>query len=306
MSAVDPKDDGAAARAEASRASPSPRDTKDGAKVTDDGRSRQHCSFILLAEFDIDRGSTLAHVYPNEDAVRGHDHHTLAELMLPDGVHARAEDSTVFLLPCNEEAGEDGRPLTHVINLVRTKHDSSVRRGALVKAMAIGTRHPCLGVFKPMLMTALDEYFAHPGLTILQKLYDAINGIDLQHVPCFTPTQKTLLRSSERRDLFLERYRQAAISAGHTDLALDSTRTHHARSASSSTSASSRSPNDAASQQGGESLKERGGKGRQGEGLDTHWCEVSADLFSQRIVLSWPLDGWQDEVGEVSTICYAF
>lgn len=33
----------------------------------------QHCSFVMLAEFDIDRGSTLAHVWPDRSAIRGHD-----------------------------------------------------------------------------------------------------------------------------------------------------------------------------------------------------------------------------------------
>lgn len=70
--------------------------------------------------------------------------------MLPDGAHARAEDWTIFFLKSHpktestsrksiegmsdtnysgtgvdEEATED---LTYVINLVRTKHDTSVRR----------------------------------------------------------------------------------------------------------------------------------------------------------------------------------
>lgn len=112
------------------------------------GPGEQHCSFVLLAEFDIDRGSTLAHVYPTPDLVQGHDDHALAELMLPDGAHARSEDWTTFFLPDKTPDAQASAPLTYVLNLVRTKHDASVRRGALVKAIAIGSRHPCLRVFK--------------------------------------------------------------------------------------------------------------------------------------------------------------
>lgn len=76
----------------------------------------------------------------------------LAELMLPDGAHARAEDWTVFFLDdkkplrslgvsrSSSELDEKRREskeashidesgsLTHVLNLVRTKHDNTVRR----------------------------------------------------------------------------------------------------------------------------------------------------------------------------------
>ncbi len=133
----------------------------------DAGRSQKYCSFCLLAEFDIDKGSTLAYQYPEPT---GHDPHTLAELMLPDGAHLRREDWTFFFLkpppdpnvdqPQNQQSAFDdsddeegtgrakgGRKdkaqakgkskmfkptptedLTFVINLVRTKHDTSVRR----------------------------------------------------------------------------------------------------------------------------------------------------------------------------------
>ncbi|PWN23179.1 spindle pole body interacting protein [Microstroma glucosiphilum] len=132
--------------------------------------------------------------------------------MLPDGAHARSEDWTVFFLP-DAEAGpsksssSSSQPdLTYVINLVRTKHDSSVRRGALVKALAIGTKHPCLHVFKPALVLALDEYFSSGGHSSLEQLYEAINAIDLSPMPRFTRAEKVVLRASERKDLFIDRF----------------------------------------------------------------------------------------------------
>ncbi|KAK0544318.1 hypothetical protein OC846_006120 [Tilletia horrida] len=192
----------------------------------------KHCHFVLLAEFDIDRGSTLAHQYP---APIGHDDHILAELMLPDGAHARSEDWTVFFLKqtsprarqptsgdgsdstnaakdpsANRKSTGFGTPadqdIVYVLNLVRTKHDTTVRRGAMVKAMCIGTSHPYIQIFRPALLLALDDYFADPGMDCLARLYEAINDLDLTAMPVFSNAEKLILRASERRDLFEERF----------------------------------------------------------------------------------------------------
>lgn len=48
----------------------------------------------------------------------------------------------------SEPEGGEGPPLIHVLNLVNTKHDKSVKRGAVVRAMAICTRHPFLHIYK--------------------------------------------------------------------------------------------------------------------------------------------------------------
>lgn len=155
----------------------------------------------------------MEHQYPG--AISG-DENMLAELMLPDQVHNRKEDWTIFFLhkdtteeeePVEEGSsekkedgvegegatgvqednsgadgevstietdggeeqdyaeGEEGPPLIYVLNLVNTKHDKSVKRfvptcghftsssdtssrGAVVKAMAICTRHPFLHIYK--------------------------------------------------------------------------------------------------------------------------------------------------------------
>ncbi|ETS60005.1 hypothetical protein PaG_05996 [Moesziomyces aphidis] len=198
-----------------------------------DRNANDHCTFCMLAEFDIDRGSTLSYQYP---APSGYDEHMLAELMLPDGVHTRTEDWTFFFLKppgtqrpaLRDAAADDDRSsqshasvsasgsqdpsswlsddLTYVINLVRTKHDNTVRRGAMVKAMAIGTRHPFIDVFKPALLLALDDYFQDPGPDCLARLYDSINRLDLLSAPTFSRAEKLVLRASDRRDLFEERF----------------------------------------------------------------------------------------------------
>jgi len=47
-----------------------------------------------------------------------------------------------------EPEGGEGPPLIYVLNLVYTKHDRTAKRGAVVKAMAICTRHPFLHIYK--------------------------------------------------------------------------------------------------------------------------------------------------------------
>lgn len=48
----------------------------------------------------------------------------------------------------SEPEGGEGPPLVYVLNLVNTKQDKTVKRGAVVKAMAICTRHPFLHIYK--------------------------------------------------------------------------------------------------------------------------------------------------------------
>jgi len=55
----------------------------------------KHINHILVAEFDIDKGSQLTHQYPEKTGI---EEHKLAELMLPDGAHLREEDWTFFIL----------------------------------------------------------------------------------------------------------------------------------------------------------------------------------------------------------------
>ena len=216
--------------------------------------------YILVASFDIDRGSVMEHQYPSPV---GGDEHMLAELMLPDQAHVRSQDWTIFFLHKDaaveeegegagagrrkkrrgrgegqvnggaemsgseedeseeeeeeeEESGEedgdvemehvDGPPLVYVLNLVNTKQDNSVKRGAIVKAMAICTRHPFLHIYKPLLLLALQQYFAKPVMETLASLYDAVNSMDLSLMPRLSYHEKTILQSSDAKDLFLEKF----------------------------------------------------------------------------------------------------
>ena len=52
--------------------------------------------YILVAEFDIGKGSTLKYSYPGK--IEGYDDSQLAEWMLPEGAHKREDDWTYFFL----------------------------------------------------------------------------------------------------------------------------------------------------------------------------------------------------------------
>ncbi|KAF9236644.1 docking domain of Afi1 for Arf3 in vesicle trafficking-domain-containing protein [Melanogaster broomeanus] len=179
-----------------------------------------HCSFVLLAEFDIDSGPQLTYQFPQP---LGADEGLLANLMLPDGAERHLEDWTIFFLnqtpfntispvlaletpePSHAQSDGETRPeLIYVLNLVRTKHDKTARRGAVVKAMAICTRHPFIQIFKPVLLLALDDYFANPSQDCLARLFDAINSMDVTGAPELTRYEKLILRASDRKDIFSE------------------------------------------------------------------------------------------------------
>ncbi|KAI0396912.1 spindle pole body interacting protein [Xylariaceae sp. FL0594] len=109
-----------------------------------------------------------------------------------------------------EPEGGEGPPLIYVLNLVYTKHDRTAKRGAVVKAMAICTRHPFLHIYKPLLLLALEEYFKSPVQETLSLLYDAVNEMDLSLMPRLSLLEKYLLQSSNNKDLFVEKFERMA------------------------------------------------------------------------------------------------
>ncbi|KAI3602752.1 spindle pole body interacting protein [Moniliophthora roreri] len=150
--------------------------------------------------------------------------------MLPDGAETQLDDWTVFFLnqtPFNtispvlaldspelrstglpgEEANPAGKPdLLCVLNLVRTKHDKTLDRGARVLALAICTRHPFIQIFKPVLLMALDDYLTNPSQDCLARLFDAVNSMDFSGAPILTRHEKMVMRLSERKDIFAEKF----------------------------------------------------------------------------------------------------
>lgn len=85
----------------------------------------------------------------------------------------------------------------------------TMRRGAVVKAMAICTRHPFIQIFKPVLLMALDDYFSDPSQEWLARLFDAVNAMDISQAPVLSRDEKLVMRVSERKDVFIEKFHDA-------------------------------------------------------------------------------------------------
>ncbi|MCJ1438344.1 hypothetical protein MMC27_007732 [Xylographa pallens] len=107
-----------------------------------------------------------------------------------------------------EVEGGEGPPLIYVLNLVNTKQDTTAKRGAVVKAMAICTRHSFLHIYKPLLLLALEEYFKSPYPETLALLYDAVNAMDLSLMPRLSTLERHILQASDTKDLFVEKFEQ--------------------------------------------------------------------------------------------------
>ncbi|KAJ5526570.1 hypothetical protein N7513_010729 [Penicillium frequentans] len=108
----------------------------------------------------------------------------------------------------DDEEGGEGPPLMYVLNLVNTKQDNTVRRGAVVKAMAICTRHSFLHIYKPLLLLALEDYFKSPYPETLASLYDAVNSMDLSLMPKMSLLERHILQSSNTKEMFIEKFEQ--------------------------------------------------------------------------------------------------
>ncbi|KAI9370374.1 docking domain of Afi1 for Arf3 in vesicle trafficking-domain-containing protein [Aspergillus egyptiacus] len=108
----------------------------------------------------------------------------------------------------DEEDGGEGPPLMYVLNLVNTKQDNTVKRGAVVKAMAICTRHSFLHIYKPILLLALEDYFKSPYPETLESLYNAVNAMDLSLMPKLNLLERQILQASNSKDMFIEKFEQ--------------------------------------------------------------------------------------------------
>ncbi len=165
----------------------------------------------------------------------------LAETMLPEGAHQRAEDSLWFFLnrqdgrmwdddgDDDEAAAEPGSSSSSSSSrflygyaLVRTRHDSAIRRGARVMALAVLSPYPFLQPLAESAMSrALEECLEVAAATasvaaitgadggeqqqqqqqqqqeatveVLRRLHDCLNAFDLAALPRPTPTERALM-----------------------------------------------------------------------------------------------------------------
>lgn len=251
--------------------------------------------------------------------------------MLPDGAHLRGEDWTIFYLgqtasssvspmlqhesntvdkarlisnrasmfPPNERPrrGAPGGGLLYVLNCVRMKEDKSMRRGAMVKAMAIATPNPYIGIYKPLLLLALEEYFNNPSHEILARLYDSANAISTAGMPVLTREERILLRQSDRKDLLEYRYRTQdgddASEAHESSIGHES----RDRTASVSSGRPTMARKDSSS-----SSQIQLPPPRRGVPRDTHFFETEAKFRKITVPIRIPMTVFEEDVGDYSII----
>lgn len=187
--------------------------------------SSRMAELVLYAEFDIDKGSTLRDSFPKP--IPHYSPEFFADVMLPEGVHNRHEDFTIFFLnrlkhaplaeaepakPTNEADGQDAgedqelekKPLDplkqflYCLSIVRTTHDTTARRGAKVNAVAVCSPHKHIFALKQVLDVAVTKLAAatsdmDPKL-VLEELFQVINAVDTSGVRMLTDMERRLLK----------------------------------------------------------------------------------------------------------------
>ena len=117
--------------------------------------------------------------------------------------------------------------------VVRTKMDTSVRRGAIVKSMCLCTRHRFYRAFKPLVTLALDEYFTvceqFPLVeddpknlaeaegrrrAVLAQLLDTVNSLHLP-LPQWSLLERDFVRATRLRSLQQEEEAVVVVHAKH-------------------------------------------------------------------------------------------
>lgn len=157
-------------------------------RTTPPGCGRRRCR----RQFDIDTGSTLRHTVPGP--VEGYQDDWFAEVMLPEGAHNREQDWTFTCLNRDEAAAAEGRPFLYMLNVVNTRHDETVRRGAIVKAIAVCSSHQYIEMFRQPLERALDRYYATKDRQVLAELFDALNAANFSTCPDPMSYERALMR----------------------------------------------------------------------------------------------------------------
>lgn len=139
--------------------------------------------FLISSEFHVDKGPSLVHQFPTE--LPGLQRLPFfAELMIPDQIHKREEDYTLFLLHRNTRTGdfeykfsplESEKDPYFVYTIVNNVADSTVRRGSVIKALSLVTKLVYFKHFRPLLVICLDRCFADSGRGDLEELFHSIN-----------------------------------------------------------------------------------------------------------------------------------
>lgn len=65
--------------------------------------------------------------------------------------------------------------------------------------------------YQPILLLALDDYFKDPSQDCLARLFDAVNTMDLSGAPVLSRNEKLIMRSSERKGVFAEKFENSNV-----------------------------------------------------------------------------------------------
>ena len=94
------------------------------------------------------------------------------------------------------ELQDSAPPFLYCLNLVRTRKDSTVKRGAVVKAVALCSPYPFFGALKRFLVCCLDAVFEQ-GVTVLPLLFAAVNSaVLLKDMPPVLSHHRAIIRAS--------------------------------------------------------------------------------------------------------------
>ena len=80
---------------------------------------------------------------------------------------------------------------------------------------------------------ALDDYFSNPSMDCLSRLFDAVNSMDISGAPVLTRHEKFVMRCSERKDVFAEKFRSPESVSSAPTTANQPSRFGHGRDGSS-------------------------------------------------------------------------
>ncbi|CCE79597.1 Piso0_001674 [Millerozyma farinosa CBS 7064] len=169
----------------------------------------KNIEYIITAEFHIDRGPSLIDSFPG--SIPGLKNLPfLPETMIPDQIHKREDDYTLFLLFRDAKTGEFcymkedkeyEEELYFLYTIVFNSKDDVYRRGSQIKSLSLITRLSFFKSFRPLMTISLEKYFHNNDVTCLQELYQSLNSKNFDTGYDISMSKKLLVTSV--LDLFI-------------------------------------------------------------------------------------------------------
>lgn len=169
----------------------------------------KNIEYIITAEFHIDRGPSLIDLFPG--SIPGLKNLPfLPETMIPDQIHKREDDYTLFLLFRDAKTGEFcymkedkeyEEELYYLYTIVFNLKDDVYRRGSQIKSLSLITRLLFFKSFRPLMTICLEKYFHSNDATCLQELYHSLNSKNFDTGYDISMSKKLLVTSV--LDLFI-------------------------------------------------------------------------------------------------------